>query len=277
LQVSGLYFYGSGQRYSTNYGGDQRRALVGSGRLRPDGTIAPRNNLVGSPIHRVDMRLQERIPHRSTIDRRNCGAVQRVRYHANYGAYTTSESNAAYGKPAQSSNVAYAPRESAAGIPRGLLMRAPIAAHACAVRGGVCCVRGRCTRSGKRRARTTFGGCPLTPAQFYPCAVAKMRQFNPPRTADGLPDLSGFWSRAVTTEDIHERGEVVGQSAQASLIVDPSDGRIPYLPWAAAQKQTNARKYISPLAFCDVPGIPRSSFHTGSGRVFGDDSRGVCR
>jgi len=121
---------------------------------------------------------------------------------------------------------------------------------------------------GQTRARTTFGGCPLTPAQFYPCAVEKMRQFNPPRTADGLPDLSGFWSRAVTTEDIHERGEVVGQSAQASLIVDPPDGRIPYLPWAAAQKQTNARKYISPLAFCDVPGIPRSSFQYGKWQVF---------
>jgi hypothetical protein len=110
LQVSGLYFYGSGQRYSTNYGGDQRRALVGSGRLRPDGTIAPRNNLAGSPIHRVDMRLQERI----RIGRRSIDGIVElfnVFDHANYGAYTTSESNAAYGKPAQSSNVAYAPRE----------------------------------------------------------------------------------------------------------------------------------------------------------------------
>jgi hypothetical protein len=110
LQLSGLYFYGSGQRFQTNYGGDQRRALVGSGRLRPDGTIAPRNNLLGSPIHRVDMRLQQRLQFgRRSID----GIVEvfNVFNHANYGGYTISESNAAYGKPAQSSNVAYAPRE----------------------------------------------------------------------------------------------------------------------------------------------------------------------
>lgn len=113
------------------------------------------------------------------------------------------------------------------------------------------------------RGQTRFGGCPPDAAHFYPCATEKVRQFTPPRTRDGLPDMSGFWSRAVTTEDIHERAEAVGQSAQPSLIVDPRDGRIPYLPWAAMQKQINARKYISPLAFCDVPGIPRSSFQYG--------------
>ena len=30
--------------------------------------------------------------------------------HANYGAYTTSESNAQYGKPAANLNIAYQPR-----------------------------------------------------------------------------------------------------------------------------------------------------------------------
>jgi hypothetical protein len=115
--------------------------------------------------------------------------------------------------------------------------------------------------------QTTFGGCPLAAALFYPCAMEKMGHFSPPRTVDGLPDLSGFWSRAVTTEDIHERSEMVGQSAQPSLIVVPTDGRIPYLPWAVTQKQINARTYISPLAFCEVPGIPRSSFQYGKWQV----------
>ena len=117
------------------------------------------------------------------------------------------------------------------------------------------------------RGQSTFAGCPSTPALFYPCALERIRHFEPPRTPDGLPDMTGFWSRAVTTEDIHERSEAVGQSAQPSLIVAPSDGRIPYLPWAAAQKQVNAQKYISPLAFCDVPGIPRSSFQYGKWQV----------
>ena len=37
------------------------------------------------------------------------------------------------------------------------------------------------------------GGCPEEPARFHPCALAKARTFNPPRTPDGKPDLQGFW------------------------------------------------------------------------------------
>ena len=37
-------------------------AGVSEQRLRPDGTIVPRNGFVGDPIHRVDMRLQKKIP-----------------------------------------------------------------------------------------------------------------------------------------------------------------------------------------------------------------------
>src|SRR2546428_656059 len=67
FQLSGLYFYGSGKRFSTSYGGDLRNVgesnngAIGTPitpRLRPDGTIVPRNNLVGHPIHRVDLRVQ---------------------------------------------------------------------------------------------------------------------------------------------------------------------------------------------------------------------------
>jgi hypothetical protein len=42
------------------YGGDAR--LVGNGgnaRLRPDKAVVPRNNFVGRPVHRVDVRLQK--------------------------------------------------------------------------------------------------------------------------------------------------------------------------------------------------------------------------
>jgi hypothetical protein len=61
--LSGLYFYGSGQRYSTNFGGDVRdTGGLTSGRLRPDGVIVPRTALVGTPLNRVDMRLQETFP-----------------------------------------------------------------------------------------------------------------------------------------------------------------------------------------------------------------------
>ncbi len=111
FQLSGLYFFGSGQRYATSYGGDRRNSGGQAlGRLRPDGTIVPLNDFVGDPIHRVDMRMQQRIPlgGRARID--GIFEVFNVFNHANYGSYTTAESNTLYGLPSQNANVAYAPR-----------------------------------------------------------------------------------------------------------------------------------------------------------------------
>jgi hypothetical protein len=112
LQLSGLYFFGSGLRYATSYGGDLRGVgTAGTGRLRPDGTIVARNSFVGLPIHRVDLRVQQRMPlfGRSTID--GIFEVFNLFNHANYGSYTTVESlGASYGKPSQNSNAAYQPR-----------------------------------------------------------------------------------------------------------------------------------------------------------------------
>jgi hypothetical protein len=111
FQVSGLYYLGSGERYGTSYGGDLRnRGVTTAGRLRPDGTIVPRNNFVGDPIHRMDLRIQKRF---SLGGRRAIDAmvdVFNVFNHANYGSYTTQESNANYGRPSQNSLAAYAPR-----------------------------------------------------------------------------------------------------------------------------------------------------------------------
>jgi len=62
------------------------------------------------PIHRVDMRLRKRLSlgENRTLD----GLVEvfNVFNHANYGSYTTSESNSSYGQPSFNSNVAYQPR-----------------------------------------------------------------------------------------------------------------------------------------------------------------------
>ena len=85
--------------------------MRGPNRLRADGSIVPRNNLVGRPLHRVDMRLQKRISlhGRRSID--GLFEVFNVFNHANYGSYTTNFANAAYGKPAFNTNIAYQPRE----------------------------------------------------------------------------------------------------------------------------------------------------------------------
>ena len=117
LQISGLYFYGSGERRATSWGGDFRNQGAGNqARLRPDGSIVPRNAFVGDPIHRVDARVQYRlrIVGRTTVD--GILEVFNIFNHENYGSYTTQESNASYGQPSQNTNVAYTPRMAQLGF-----------------------------------------------------------------------------------------------------------------------------------------------------------------
>jgi hypothetical protein len=99
LQVSGLYFYGSGQRMLTTAGGDRRDTSISGGRLRADGTISPRNNLVGDPIHRTDVRIQKKFRLGSRLALDGMVEVFNIFNRANYSAYTTQESNSLYGRP----------------------------------------------------------------------------------------------------------------------------------------------------------------------------------
>jgi len=119
FQVSGIYFYGSGERYATSYTGDLRglgvAGLTGdaettSERLRQDGTIISRNNFVGKPIHRVDLRLQQRLPifGRTGVD--GILEVFNLFDRANYGNYTLDEASPVYRNPEQSRNLAYRER-----------------------------------------------------------------------------------------------------------------------------------------------------------------------
>ena len=112
IQISGLYFYGSGLRYATKYGSDVRDVgfgLMAQQRLRPDGTIIPRNSFVGMPLHRVDLRLQKSL----TFGHRSIAGIVDVFNlldHANYGSYTLTETSAAYGRPSYNSNISYQAR-----------------------------------------------------------------------------------------------------------------------------------------------------------------------
>ena len=112
FQLSGLYFYGSGQRFATTYGGDPGNTgtTVGSTRIRPNGTVVSREGLVGKPIHRVDLRLQRRFSRdgRARID--GILEVFNVFNHVNYGSYVTTEVSKNYGQPQQNTNPAYLPR-----------------------------------------------------------------------------------------------------------------------------------------------------------------------
>ena len=109
--MSGLYFFGSGERQSTFYGVDLRN---GPRRRRGSTAFVPmarsfRNYFVGDPIHRVDMRLQQRIPlGRVSID--GLFEVFNLFDRANFGAWETEESSGSFGEPLQNANLAYAPR-----------------------------------------------------------------------------------------------------------------------------------------------------------------------
>ena len=113
VQLSGIYFFGSGERRWVDTGVD-RRDEGGTNnselRLRANGTIVPRNSLVGKPIHKVDLRIQKRLPLVGRVAVDGILEVFNVFNHANYGSYTTNESNANFGQPSFNANVQYFPR-----------------------------------------------------------------------------------------------------------------------------------------------------------------------
>jgi hypothetical protein len=113
LQLSGIYFYGSGERFAVTSGAGVSTTLIGaagSDRLRTDGTIVTRNGFVGQPIHRVDMRLERhfKLGGHTTAD----GILElfNVFNRANYGGYVTNESALQFKQPASSTNLSYTPR-----------------------------------------------------------------------------------------------------------------------------------------------------------------------
>jgi hypothetical protein len=113
FQMSGIYFYGSGERFATNTGVDRRGEGANAAselRLRADGTIIPRAVILGKPIHRVDARLQKRLALGARLTLDGLFEVYNLFNRANYGSYTTNESNARFGQPSFNGNVAYQPR-----------------------------------------------------------------------------------------------------------------------------------------------------------------------
>ena len=65
FQVSGTHYTALGERALTYYGGDLRNlgaSETGIQRLRPDGSIVPRNDFTQPSRNRTNVRLQQRIP-----------------------------------------------------------------------------------------------------------------------------------------------------------------------------------------------------------------------
>ena len=93
--------------------------------------------------------------------------------------------------------------------------------------------------------------------------MAKAKTVNPPRTPDGKPDLQGSWQRTLLSNDnIDEHPASPGVRADKSMIVEPADRKIPYQPWAAAQRNENLKyKYIDSHTLCYLQGVPRSMYY----------------
>jgi hypothetical protein len=111
FQLSGVYFYGSGERDQID-AGDLNRDIGEWAvyRYRDNGTIIPRNSFVGDPIHRVDLRLQQRVPLRGKVTASGILEVFNLFDRANYGSYVLDETSKAFLQPDQNSNLAYVAR-----------------------------------------------------------------------------------------------------------------------------------------------------------------------
>jgi hypothetical protein len=90
-------------------------------------------------------------------------------------------------------------------------------------------------------------------------AVAGIR-----RTADGKPDLQGFYESDAGGANYGLEKHPGGLSpAGRGVIVDPPDGKLPMQPWAVAEladRQRDERGYDDPTAHCFPAGVPRAIY-----------------
>jgi hypothetical protein len=124
FQVSGIYFYGSGQRDQILCGCDARGLQITSiDRLRgagdtkgPLGSIIPRNDFVGKPIHSVSLRLLQRVPLAGRANLTGSLEVFNLFNRKNYGSYDLTETSGTFLNPLPSANATYTPRSMQLGF-----------------------------------------------------------------------------------------------------------------------------------------------------------------
>ena len=99
----------------------------------------------------------------------------------------------------------------------------------------------------------TMAAASRPPATAEP--VANLR-----RTADGKPDLQGFYESKSRGANQALEGQAPGGK---DLIVDPPNGKLPMQPWAVEEKASRdltERGYDDPTAHCFPQGVPRSMY-----------------
>jgi hypothetical protein len=120
-----------------------------------------------------------------------------------------------------------------------------------------------------REDRTWYPGSPAAPAVKMEAITSKpaapaARVANLRRTADGKPDIGGFYESVTrgANQGLERRGRG-GPGRGPSTIIDPADGMLPMQPWAAKEKVSRnltERGYDDPTAHCFPQGVPRSMY-----------------
>jgi hypothetical protein len=86
------------------------------------------------------------------------------------------------------------------------------------------------------------------------------------RLADGKPDLTGYYQANAggANYGLEQRRSTERLTPSTNgVVVDPPDGKLPYQPWARAERidrELPHRGYEDPTAHCFVAGVPRSMY-----------------
>ncbi|HXJ38354.1 MAG TPA: hypothetical protein VNH18_03690 [Bryobacteraceae bacterium] len=88
---------------------------------------------------------------------------------------------------------------------------------------------------------------------------------NLPRTADGKPDLTGYYQAdsGNANQGLEKHAKEEFTPATRGAVIDPPGGMLPYRPWARQEqlsRQQPYRGYDDPTAHCFVAGVPRSMY-----------------
>jgi hypothetical protein len=85
------------------------------------------------------------------------------------------------------------------------------------------------------------------------------------RMPDGKPDMTGIYSANAggANYGLEQHPQDFLTPGTRGVVVDPSDGKLPYQPWARAERidrELPHRGYEDPTAHCFVAGVPRSMY-----------------
>jgi hypothetical protein len=114
-------------------------------------------------------------------------------------------------------------------------------------------------------AIATRGARGQTPARGQAAAAA----YAPGKLPNGQPDLQGVWRIwNLAKYDLEDHSASPGVPAGKGFVVDPPDGRIPYLPGMREKRIKNFEnsqtsdplKSADPLDKCYIPGVPRATY-----------------